>query len=124
MAGLDLLKQIAPELEGEDDERLETFVEMASMRISAKVFGKVYPQAVAYLAAHLVTVSNRGRDQGVAAAGQVQQMRTGGQSISFGSSGAASGGSTGDEALASTPYGQEFLTLRNSRARTKGLLIR
>lgn len=115
--GLDMLKSVAPELGDEEDERLERFIEMAAQRISAKVFGKVYPQAVAYLAAHMVTLSNRKRDTDVAAAGPVTSVSTGGLSMQF-----DGGGPEGDE-LDSTPYGRQFQQLRDSRARTKGMLL-
>jgi hypothetical protein len=114
----ELLKAIAPELEGETDERLDTFLELASQRVGPKAFGKLYAQAVVYLAAHLLTLSNRARDAGVAAAGPVTSVGTGGLSLSFG---AAS--SMGDESLSSTIYGLEFLEIRDSRPSSKGRLI-
>ena len=51
---VDILKEIAPEFASEDAARLDLFVELAAARISAPVFGKVYPQALAYLAAFLL----------------------------------------------------------------------
>ena len=119
---IDHLTDIAPELAGEDEKRLERFIEMASRRVSARVFGKLYPDAVVYLAAHLITVSNRAKKTGTAGAGPVQQVRTGGTTIAFGGGGNAS--AAGDEALNATPYGQEYLAIRNSRALTKGILLR
>lgn len=122
MDQIGLITSIAPELENEDTERLEMFIDLASERISSKVFGKLFPQALAYLTAHLVTVSNRGRDQGVAVGGAIKSVTTGGQSISFGGGAPPEGGAGG--ALTSTPYGEEFLAIRKSRAKTKGILLR
>ena len=120
MSVLDLMPAIAPELEG--DEHLETFVELAAGRLSAKVFGARYPEAVAYLAAHLLTMSKRVSENGVASGGAVASVSTGGLSLSFGQSNGQS--SAADESLKSTHYGQEFLAIRATRAAVKGLLIR
>lgn len=114
----ELLKTIAPELASEPDERLDTFLTLAAQRVGPKAFGRVYQQAVAYLAAHLLTVSNRARDTGMAAAGPVASVGTGGLSVSFGAVVAM-----GDESLSTTSYGLEFIELRESRPSSKGRLI-
>lgn len=121
-SSVQMLLHIAPEFEGEDQQRLESFIEMAALRLSPRIFGRLYPQAVAYLAAHLLSVSGRAREAGRTAAGPLASITTGGQSISFAQSGALA--SLGDEALKSTSYGLEFLAIRNSRAGTKMKLIR
>lgn len=120
---VDILKEIAPEFASEDAARLDLFVELAAARISAPVFGKVYPQALAYLAAHLLSVSARSASAGAGgAAGPVTSATTGGVSVSFGQ--AQVSVSTTDAALSTTGYGLEFLALRNSRAGTKMRIIR
>ena len=119
---IDILMEVAPELSGEPLSRIGLFLELAAARISPAVFGKVYPQAVAYLAAHLMTVSGRAEATGSASPGAVQSATTGGVSVSFGASTAHK--TLGDESLSSTAYGLEYLALRNSRAGTKMKLIR
>ncbi|MFU8806542.1 MAG: DUF4054 domain-containing protein [Bradymonadaceae bacterium] len=118
MSAHDLLIAIAPELATESEARIDTFLELAAQRVGAHAFGKVYVQAVTYLAAHLLTLSNRARDAGMAAAGSITSVGTGGLSVSFGQ---AAG--MGDESLSSTVYGLEFLELRDSRPSGKGRLI-
>lgn len=123
MAGaVDILVEIAPELASETPTRLDLFLELAASRISPEVFGRVYVQAVAYLAAHLLTLANRAQDVGTAAPGAVQSASTGGVSVAFGSTGAPL--SVSDAALGQTNYGLQYLELRNSRAATKMRLIR
>lgn len=119
---LTTLKAIAPELADAGDERLETFLELAAQRISAKVFGAKYAQAAAYLAAHLLTLSNRASEAGTAGAGPVTSVTTGGLSVSFGQ--APTGAATADASLKTTAYGLEFLAIRSSCARTKAALVR
>lgn len=119
---VELLKAIAPELATETDERLSTFLELAAQRISARVFGRVYAQAACYLAAHLLTLANRATQAGVAGAGPVASVGTGGLSVSFGQ--IATNTATADASLKSTSYGLEFLALRSSRAGTKPMLVR
>src|SRR5690554_4956974 len=119
---VDILKEIAPEFASEDAARLDLFVELAAARISASVFGKVYPQALAYLTAHLLSVSARASTSGAGAAGPVTSATTGGVSVSYGQ--VAASVSVTDAALSTTAYGLEFLALRNSRAGTKMRIIR
>lgn len=118
----DILKALAPEFEGEEPARLALFVELARARISESVFGAVYPQAVAYLAAHLLSVSARAQASGAGAGGPVASASTGGVSVSFGQSSAHK--TLGDESLSTTAYGLEFLALRNSRPGTKLTIVR
>jgi len=119
---VDILFDLAPELADEPLHRVDTFIGLAAARISASVFGKVYPQAVAYLTAHLLSVSARASTSGAGAAGPVTSATTGGVSVSYGQ--VAASVSVTDAALSTTAYGLEFLALRNSRAGTKMRIIR
>ena len=117
MTTLATLKAVAPELNPGDDSadaRLNLFLEMAVSRLHARAWGNVYEQAVVYLAAHLITLSNRASEDGTAAPGALATITTGDQSRSFASRGAPSL-STEDAALATTTYGEQFLALRATR---------
>lgn len=119
----DILVEIAPEFSSEDSTRLGVFIGLAAARISSSVFGGVYPQAVAYLTAHLLSVSARSTSSGaVGAGGPVTSASTGGVSVSFGQ--VQANISATDAALSTTGYGLEFLALRNSRAGTKMRIVR
>lgn len=87
---------IAPEFASVDLVRRTQILEVADMRVSKKAFGDRRNIAVAYLAAHLITVGNR--SSGIA--GAVTGMKEGDLSVSYG------GGNSTD--LNSTTYGQEY----------------
>lgn len=124
---LPLVRTIAPELADVNDVSIGVFLELAAARISASVFGNVYGQAVAYLAAHLATISQRAAYSaglgGGAGAGAITSVSTGGLAVSFGASASSTLHGFGDEALATTPYGLEFINLRSTRAATRGFLV-
>src|SRR5690606_14233886 len=54
-ASRDILNAIAPEFA--DEPRADLFLTMAAQRIRPSAFGVLYGQAVAYLAAHMLTMS-------------------------------------------------------------------
>lgn len=123
---VDLLKALAPELDPGDasqDARMDLFLGMAAARMNAPAFGALYGQAAAYLAAHLMTLSGRALEDGSAAPGALRSISTGDQSRSFGPT-ASVVATLGDAALASTVYGEQFLSIRNSRAAAGPYLVR
>lgn len=115
MAVLDTVKAIAPtQTTGMTDSAINVFIELAVERLGPCQWGDLYSQGVAYLAAHLLTITARGGSGGgTGAAGPVQQEMAGRVMVSYANA-AASGGSGSD--LNSTPYGQEFLALRRKLA--------
>ncbi len=124
---VELIRTIAPDLADVSDASLDAFLELAAQRISPGVFGRVYAQAVAYLAAHLAVLSQRAAfaaGAGVVGGGPVAGVTTGGLSVSFGQAQVTAASSLGDESLKTTAYGLEFLALRSSRPKTKGFLVR
>ena len=106
----DLLKFVAPEFEDLDDAALDMALSLAANRISAVAFGKIYPQAAAYMAAHILATS-RGDAASAGVAGAITSVKTG--DLAIGATALATG-SAGDSALASTPYGARFLELRDT----------
>lgn len=108
-ASRDLVRFFAPEFDALDDATIDTAIGLAAQRISARAFDTLYPQAAALMAAHILAKSrSMATLQGVT--GAVTSVRTGDLQISA----AVVGGLTGsDAALATTPYGEQFLTLRD-----------
>lgn len=99
------LKKIAPELESETAARLQFFIDFAIQSVNSSVFGDKSDKAVTLLAAHFLTLSNRG-----GAGGSVTSEKVGDLSRSY----SAPSGKIGESELATTAYGQMFLTLLKS----------
>lgn len=99
---LDILKEIATEFEDEDEERLELFITLAVERVSPDRWSELrYRQAVAYLAAHLLSIASRDDGQ----PGPIVSEQAGQVSRAYGYS------QKGHD-YAATSYGREFLNLR------------
>lgn len=115
MAVLDTVKAIAPtQTASMTDDEINVFIELAVGRLGPCQWGNLYSQGVAYLAAHLLTITARGgAGGGTGASGPVQQEMAGRVMVSYANA-ASSSGSGSD--LGSTPYGQEFLALRRKLA--------
>lgn len=99
MAVLDALKLIAPELAHLTDEVLVQYIALAEPQVGAKFCNR--DQGVAYLAAHIATISSR---KGIA--GSINSLSEGGLSISSGAVGASE--------LNTTSYGTEFERLKRA----------
>jgi hypothetical protein len=98
----EILVALAPELATTDPTRLNLVIDLAEIR-TGQVYGAARPQAVALLAAHMLTLGNRSGGS----AGAVTSESVGPLSISYGASGAE-----GD--LGQTSYGVQLLELRES----------
>lgn len=117
-----MLEAFAPEFVG--DSRLSLALELAAQQMASEtIWGAVYDQAVALLAAHLLTGWGpaAGSGSGVAAgqnAGPVTSETAGDVSRSYGhvTSNIAGGASITDALLAATTHGRAFLALRKGRA--------
>lgn len=110
MSSVANLDFIAPAFADLDTSIKETAIQFAGQRISARAFGRLYAQAVAYLAAHIIasTIEGAGADAGIA--GQITSVKTG--DLAIGSSALAGVVGT-DAALARTPYGASYLEIKN-----------
>lgn len=96
-----IIEDIAPELASIDPDRRDRVIALAENQVGKKVFGDLYDLAVAYLAAHMLSIADRqGRS------GQVTGLREGDLQIQFGSV-------SGSGGLNSTSYGEEFLRIRS-----------
>lgn len=105
----DLLDFVAPEFEDLADAVKDQAISFAGQRISAEAFGRLYQQAIAYLAAHILA-SARGDAAEAGVGGTVTMVRTGDLQIQGES---LSGFEGADASLGSTPYGQQYLELKN-----------
>jgi len=90
---------IAPELEAIDSDRRDDVIAWAELRVSGSKFGSVRELAVAYLAAHMLTVGARSGDSGA-----ISRRREGDLEVAYGLQQNVQG-------LDSTSYGQEYKTL-------------
>jgi len=99
---IDDVKDLAPELDTEDDARLARFIVHANSYINKANWGAKADFARAVMAAHLITVSNR-KGKG----GAVDSEKAGDLSRSY------SEGVSKDE-LGTTSYGQLFISMRRS----------
>lgn len=102
----EFVRTIAPELSGETNDRINFFLDIADKSIAEPIWGIHADYGRGYLAAHLMTISNRG-----GLAGPVKEEKVGDLSQTFAVSDAAT-------ALDSTSYGKEYLRLRSEIAKT------
>ena len=115
MSSADLLKNtLATEFAGESDEKVNTFIGLAAKACSRKAWGKRYAEGVVFLAAHMLKLEQRAKQQaaaGGAGAGGISSISTGDVSFSYESVPAR----TVEEAvLLSTSYGAQHLAMRQS----------
>lgn len=102
------LRIIAPEQADTGDAVVDFHLSIAASRVGAGAFGDLYEQGVLYLAAHLLTLRDRGMG-GTAAGGALASVKTGDLSVGFAG---VMGSGGGDESLHTTTYGREFLAIR------------
>lgn len=125
-----MLEAFAPEFVG--DSRIALALELAAEQMgTSAIWGNVYDQAVAYLAAHLLTGWSPAAGSGSSSAaggtaGPVTAESAGDVSRSYGSSvsGVAGGVSLSDALLATTSHGRAFLGLRKGRSAGAPGLVR
>lgn len=99
------LKKIAPELESESASRLQFFIDFAILNVNKSYFGDKTTTAVTLLAAHFLSMANRG-----GAGGSVTSESVGDLSRSY----AVPSGKVSESELATTAYGQMFMTILKS----------
>lgn len=124
----DLVDFIAPNF-ATDTTRRDTAITMATRYLGATSakWGAVYNDAIANLAAHLLTIYDPNgpfaAGAGSVGAGPVTSIRTGDWAVSYAGPATMGSGATGDAVLMMTPYGQEYVRLRNSRAAGKARVV-
>lgn len=120
MSGIAKLEAIAPEFT--DDPRAETFLEIAASLHTASAWGTaVYETAMAYFAAHLLTVADQAVAGAAGASGPVTSRSAGDLSETYANAQGSS--SAWDALLSTTSYGRMYLYLRGTRAAAAPQLI-
>lgn len=101
---------IAPHLASSS--RKDDYLDFAETELDSGAWGALYERAASNLAAHLLTMAPSD-GVGVEQAGQITSKSAG--ELSQTTNGLSAATSLGDQALAQTAYGVEFMRLRNSR---------
>jgi len=101
-----ILSAIAPQYDSESAR--DTFISLAETRVNRCAFNDKADLAVAYMAAHMITVKNLSNKLQGIAVGEVSSMKEGDLALSFRRS--ATSGTDND--LASTEFGKQFLILQ------------
>lgn len=112
MAISDIIDDIAPEFLNEDPARVTRFIGYTELQVSQDEFGDKYDIAVAYLTAHMLSLSNRNDEEGTnGTSGKLTQRKEGDLTVSF----ALPQGldQSKDGTLLLTSYGIEYLRLRD-----------
>lgn len=106
------LRLIAPEFKTISEDEINMWITLAKPYVSKKQFGKMYKQALAYMAAHMMKMSGKG-DQTYGTVSdtlRIASVAEGNTSISFNTGMYATG--TLDAELGFTPYGISFKRIR------------
>ena len=98
---LEIFRTIAKEFGSRDNSEVGIFLELAGSFVSEKVFAEKYQTGLAYMTAHLMTLSDRR-----GSAGSVTSERVGNVGVSYAPS------SDSDDSLTATSYGVVFKSLR------------
>lgn len=96
-----------PEFASESDDRVQMFLDDATIFVNERVWGTRCDLGVAYLAAHLLAINNRGSG---GASGPVTSEKVGDLQRSY----AAPTASNLDPTYASTTYGMEYVRIRKT----------
>lgn len=119
-----ILRTIAPEFKDKTDDDLRVWIELVEPYLSEGKYGKLYPQAIAYLTAHKMSLNAPAQagsaeekiDISVKNTMNVASFTEGSTSISFNNSavsgGTASGSGGADAEYLLTAYGLQFLAIK------------
>lgn len=102
-----------------DDALIQLFINEAALWVDTSWFESDYTTAITYLTAHFMAsegllLSASGGSSAGAVSGPIKSERLGDAAISYSDRGATGGWTGTDADLATTPYGQRFLALRNA----------
>lgn len=114
------IKTRFPAFAGIDNALIELYIDEAMLWVDTTWFETDYTIAIQYLTAHfmaaeglLVSATGSGSAAG-AVSGPIKSERLGDAAITYSDRGSTGGWSGTDADLATTPYGQRFLALRNA----------
>lgn len=116
MDAFKIIRTVMKEFSEVSDEEINTYLSLAEPLISKRRFGKLYPQALAYLSAHKMKLAGLGETVGtsgtVGSTIGLSSVSEGETSVSFSNS--QTGNTTVDAEYGLTIYGLQFLQLRRS----------
>lgn len=113
MDAFEIIRKTMDEFADVPDYTVQTFISLAEPLISKKRFRKLYPQALAYLAAHKMKMSGLGKTIGTGTIGDtigLSSVSEGETSVSFSNNQA--GNTATDSEFGLTVYGMQYLNLR------------
>lgn len=100
-----------PEFVSVDDSRIQLFIDDTENVLNPVYWGDKYNLGLYYYTAHLLTIANGSEAGSVTSKGPIASRAVDGTSVSYGNT---ASGSQADDFLASTIYGQRYLTLRKT----------
>ncbi len=109
----EIIRKTMSEFKEVDDDTVRVFISLAEPLISKKKFGKLYQQALAYLAAHKMKMSGLGKNIGIGTIGDtigLSSVSEGETSVSFSNNQA--GNTATDAEFGLTVYGMQYIQLR------------
>ena len=109
MDAFEIIRKTMEEFADVPDDTVQAFISLAEPLISKKRFRKLYPQALAYLAAHKMKMSGLGKTIGIGTIG-LSSVSEGETSVSFSNNQA--GNMATDSEFGLTVYGMQYLNLR------------
>lgn len=131
MSTPDLVRSLAPAYAALTDDQIQPFLNLAIKAHTASQWGNVYPEAMAWYAAHLLAtggdpVEAAAGGGGAVAGGPLTSQKDGDLARGYGGQAAGYGGSKDASVLdlSQTSYGRHYLTLRRSRAASAPRVVR
>ncbi len=113
MNAIEIIRATMTEFDEVPDDTVNVYLSLAEPLISKKRFGKMYQQALAYLAAHKMKLSGLGISSGMCSIGDtigLASVSEGETSVSFFNNQA--GNTATDSEFGRTVYGMQYLQLR------------
>ena len=115
MTALQAFRLVASEFSATSDETVDVVFALVAPQVSESKFGKLYPQAIAYLAAHWLAwqavITSSGSTGGAATGGRVTSEKEGDLSRSYTDNSSNPTTSSFADNLDRTAYGLEFKRL-------------
>ena len=113
MDAFEIIRKTMSEFKEVDDDTVRVFISLAEPLISKKRFGKLYQQALAYMTAHKMKMSDLGKSDGMVSIRDtigLSSVSEGETSVSFSNNQA--GNTATDSEFGLTVYGMQYLQLR------------
>ena len=116
MEAFEIIRITMTEFADVEDSTVKAFLSLAEPLISRKKYGKLYPQALACLAAHKMKMSGLGKSIGIGTIGDtigLSSVSEGETSVSFSNNQSGNADTAAEFGL--TVYGMQYLQLRKRR---------